>query len=451
MNGVPSILLAFAVGAPGALFALLALAWMLGADLRENLIARLTRITYTLVTLALLALDLTMQIRGVKSFHVRLGDWFAAGEYRFPLDLLADHLSLPLMTLAALLTGLVAAFSARYMHREHGYLYFFLLLQLFGFGSLLLFSAGSFDLIVAGWEFVGITSVLLIAFFHQRPEPVRSGLRVFAVYRITDIGLLMGVVVLHHAAGTASMSLFQGTWPAQTASLSGASAAAVAWLFLLAAAGKAAQFPFSGWLPRAMEGPTPSSAIFYGAISVHAGAYLLLRAQPLLAESAWVSAATIAIGLLSAVFGTLIGRACTDAKTSLAYASVTQLGIIFVEIGLGFSYLAVWHICGHAIVRTLQFLRAPSALHEFHQMHAAAGGHLKPVGVVHEALIPERVRAWMYRAALDRGHMDTILDRFLVNPVLWLSHALNPGAALAWPARKRTSASTRPLMGEADV
>src|SRR6185437_92482 len=131
---------------------------------------------------------------------------------------------------------------------------FFLLLHLFAFGSLLAFAAGSFDLLIGGWELVGITSVLLNAFFDQRPAPVENGLRVFGIYRACDIGLLLGVFALHNWAGS-------GSFDAGMPRLATTQATIVCLFLLLAAAGKAAQIPFSGWLPRAMEGPTPSSAI----------------------------------------------------------------------------------------------------------------------------------------------------------------------------------------------
>jgi NADH:ubiquinone oxidoreductase subunit 5 (subunit L)/multisubunit Na+/H+ antiporter MnhA subunit len=312
------------------------------------------------------------------------------------------------------LSGLIGQFSATYLHRERGFLRFFLLLHLFSFGSLLAFAAASFDLLVAGWEIVGITSVLLIAFFQQRISPVENALRVFAVYRACDIGLLLGVFAMHHWAGTAS---FAGGLPALTATQT----ATVCLLLLWAAAGKAAQVPFSGWLPRAMEGPTPSSAVFYGAISIHAGAYLLLRVQPLLAQSVLASSLVILIGVLTAVHGTIVGRASADAKTSLAYASLTQVGVIFVEIGMGWKWIAVVHILGHATVRTLQFLRAPSMLHDYHAMHSAVGGQLTASSIHLEEMFPEQVQLWFYRWALDRGHLDTILDRFVIQPLLELS------------------------------
>jgi NAD(P)H-quinone oxidoreductase subunit 5 len=330
------------------------------------------------------------------------------------------------------LSGLIGQFSATYLHRDGGFLRFFLLLHLFAFGSLLAFAAGSFDLLVAGWELVGITSVLLIAFFQQRSAPVENGLRVFAVYRACDLGLLLGVFAMHHWAGTAS---FDHGLP----QLSGSRALIVALLLLLAAAGKGAQAPFSGWLPRAMEGPTPSSAIFYGAISIHAGAYLLLRAQPFLAQSALASALVIAIGLMTAIHGTIVGRACADAKTSLAHASLTQVGVVFVEIGMGWKWIAVAHILGHATVRTLQFLRAPSMLHDYHEMHSAIGGEIAAAGAHLEDAFPPRVQLWLYRWALDRGHLDTLLDRFVIDPLTRLSgyfEALD-SFGLSKPARRR--------------
>jgi NADH:ubiquinone oxidoreductase subunit 5 (subunit L)/multisubunit Na+/H+ antiporter MnhA subunit len=406
--------LALVVLLPGAIFVVLALLWLMGWVPRERVISRLTHLTFSLIVLALTAMIWHLSASGASSIVITFGNWFAVHDYHFPLALLADRLSLPFLLLTAALSGLIGKFSATYLHRERGFLRFFLLLQLFAFGSLLAFAAGSLDLMAAGWEIVGITSVLLIAFFQQRPAPVENGLRVFAIYRACDIGLLVGVFALHHWAGTAS---FTNGFP----SLHETQSAMIGLLLLFAAAGKAAQIPFSGWLPRAMEGPTPSSAIFYGAISIHAGAYLLLRVQPLLAQSMLGSSAVVVIGVLTAIQGSIVGRASADAKTSLAYASLTQVGLIFVEIGLGWRRLAVVHILGHATVRTLQFLRAPSMLHDYHKMHAAIGGELTPAGRHLAKLFPERFQLWLYRWAMDRACLDTILDRFIVDPLMRLS------------------------------
>jgi NAD(P)H-quinone oxidoreductase subunit 5 len=353
-------------------------------------------------------------VHGIGTVAVTFGDWLSVGNYRFPLVIMVDRLSVPFIAMTVVLSGLIGQFSVTYLHRERGFLRFFALLHLFTFGSLLAFSAGSFDLLVGGWEIVGITSVLLVAFFQQRPAPVENGLRIFAIYRTCDIGLLVAVFAMHHWAGTAS---FNGGLPP----LASYQSTTVCLLLLFAAAGKASQVPFSGWLPRAMEGPTPSSAIFYGAISINAGAYLLLRVQPMLGASHVASALVIATGLATAIHGTMAGRASADAKTSLAYASLTQVGVIFVEIGIGWKWLALAHVLGHAMVRTLQFLRAPSMLHDYHNMHSAVGGEVSRTGQHLEGLLPERLQLWLYRWSFDRGHLDTILDGFAIEPLMRLS------------------------------
>jgi len=411
------VILVAVVFAPGAVFALLSLSWLLGWVPGERAISVITGGTFSLCALGLAALLWRLGSSGSTAVVVTFGNWFAVQDYRFPLVLMADRLSLPFLAMTVVLSGLIGQFSSTYLHREPGFFRFFVLLHLFAFGSLLAFAAGSFDLLAGGWEIVGITSVLLIGFFQLRPAPVENGLRVFAVYRATDIGLLVSVFAMHHWTGTAMFT----TGPPL---LTGKQALIVCLLLLLAASGKAAQVPFSGWLPRAMEGPTPSSAIFYGAISIHAGAYLLLRIQPLLAQSVLASAVVILIGAATAIHGTIVGRVTSDAKTSLAYASLTQVGVMFVEIGIGWTSVAVVHILGHAMVRTMQFLRAPSMLHDDHQIHSAIGGVPERAETQFEDLLPETLRLWLYRWAFDRGHLDTILDRWLVQPLVYVSRLL---------------------------
>ena len=405
--------LLFVVAMPGIVFAVFGLLWLMAWVPEERAVSRITGTVFSASALALVPILWGIAASGAGSVTLTFGNWFAVHDYRFPVVLMADRLSLPFLCMTVVLSGLIGQFSATYLHRESGFFRFFLLLHLFAFGSLLAFSAGSFDLLVAGWEIVGITSVLLIAFFQLRTAPVDNALRVFGLYRACDIGLVAAVFAMHDWAGSAS---FSGGLP----QLTGYRATTVCLLLLLAAACKAAQVPFSGWLPRAMEGPTPSSAIFYGAISIHAGAYLLLRVQPLLAQSHLASSLVILVGVATAIYGTLSGRASADAKTSLAFASLTQVGVVFVEIGMGWTWVAVFHILGHAVVRTLQFLRAPSMLHDYHQMHSAIG-ETAPAGKGLEDLLPERLHLWLYRWALDRGHLDTILDRFVIRPLMRLS------------------------------
>ncbi|MBI2788552.1 MAG: NADH/ubiquinone/plastoquinone (complex I) [Elusimicrobia bacterium] len=379
------LLLALPVVLPGALFAAFGACWLLDARPSEKSAGRLTTACWGVVMLAVGALAARAASGAGGAPRAEYGDWLTAGGQHFTIALRADVLSLVMLSLSAVLIWIVAVFSRRYMHRDPGFHRFFTLLNLFGAGTMLLFAAESFELLAVGWEFVGAASVLLVAFYQEREAPARGALRVLAAYRLGDIGLFAGAALLHHHHGAPS----------------GTAATAVGGLFLLAAMAKSAQAPFSGWLPRAMEGPTPSSAIFYGALSVHAGAYLLLRARPILDASARVPEAIIAVGALTALQGALVGRTCPDAKTSLAYATVTQLGLIFVEIGLGFDRLALWHIAGHAVLRTAQFLAAPSLLHDHHLLHSAAGGHLPAAGAPFARLIPRPLQDWLYGFALD--------------------------------------------------
>ena len=413
------LLLTCLVALPGLAFAALSLVWLLGWTPPETFIARLTAVVYACATGAAAWLGWTISAEGLAAVRTPMAYWFSAGEYHFEWELAADGLSWPLMLLTCVLVGLVGVFSIRYVHRDRGYFRFFTLLHLFAFGALLVLSAGTFDMLLGGWELVGISSVLLIAFFDERREPVRNAVRVFAFYRLADLGLLLGIFFLHTLAHTTEAAkLFGGD---HAAGMDQGSATLIGLLLLIGAAGKSAQAPFSGWLPRAMEGPTPSSAIFYGAISVHLGAYLLLRAEGIYRAAPWASAAIVLVGGVTALLATLVHRASTDAKTSLAYAGMAQLGIVFVEIGLGYPRLALAHIMGHAVVRTLQFLRAPSMLHDYHRVHAAAGGDLGKTGAHFERVLPEGVRLWLYRAAVERGYYDGLLDRLVISPVLALA------------------------------
>lgn len=172
-----------------------------------------------------------------------------------------------------------------------------------------------------------------------------------------------------------------------------------------------------------MEGPTPSSAVFYGALSVHLGAYLLLRISPLLDTSLPLSLAVMAIGLVTAGFASFAGRVQTDIKSALSFASLTQVGLIVAEIGLGYfwqplRYVALVHILGHACFRTLQFIRAPSLLYDYGTLENALGGRLLRVADGRKSWLPETTRTWLYRLALEKGYLDSWLAALVVDPFL---------------------------------
>lgn len=392
---------------------------------------------------------LSLLLRHQDVLVLNVGPWFSAGAYTFEISFLIDRLSVTMMVLASAITLLIGRFSVNYLHREPGFSRFFLLLALFATGMLLLVTAGSADLLFVGWELVGLTSALLIAFFQERTTPVRSGLRAFTIYRLCDMGLLVGAVLLHHWLGTAGWAEALGTkpWPGPVVVAASVPVTVLGLCLVLAAMGKSAQLPFSSWLPRAMEGPTPSSALFYGALSVHAGVYLLLRAAPILAASPVVSIALVGVGLVTAVHATLAWRVQTDVKSALAYSVLTQVGLMFAEVGLGLYRLALVHMVAHACLRCMQLLRAPSALREVQARRVALRAAQAPsVAVVHRAL-PEGLVRRLYRLALERFALEVLHESWAMRPLLrvgqWIDKAERywVGTLSGWspkPSRRST-------------
>lgn len=396
-------------------------AWF-GFRWRELHVSRVVGSAFVLTMFAAGTALLGVVLRNGTAERFSLGTWFHIGHYEFEWTLLGDELSLSLALFAAMLVGLIGAFSRRYLHREPGFTRFYLLLAVLGAGVQIVVLAGNLDLVFFGWELVGLASALLIAFFHERPKPVEHGLRAFFTYRVCDVGLLAAVVWLHHEAG--SVDFVPGTPWSGVPDLE-SSAVLVGLLLLWASMGKSAQAPLGGWLPRAMEGPTPSSAIFYGAISIHMGPYLLLRAAPLLDREPIVQWAVIGVGALTAIHGSMVGRVQTDIKSVLAYGSMTQVGLIFVEIGAGLRWIALIHIVGHATIRSLEILRSPSLLHDHHDLENAVGRNVPRAGIHLESLFPAPLRRWLYVFSLERFCFDALLVDYVVRPFQWFGRKLD--------------------------
>ena len=427
------------VASPAAAAVVLGTILLLGCKPSEPLTHRILQAGVLAGLIAAVGIFIGMQITGVYEVEVDLGEWVhidgpnsgdsnsglgisgkrRTGDYDFHVKLLFDRLSVPFCALSFVLCATIGAFAERYIHRERGYHRFFMLYAIFTLGMIVAAVAGTVETLFAGWELVGLSSVLLIGFYNERPAPVRNGFRVWVIYRTSDAALLLAAILTHRLTehGDFHALLGEGVWPNEVVtSISPLNATIIGGLLLIAAAGKSALLPFCGWLPRAMEGPTPSSAVFYGALSVHLGAFLLLRMSPLFEHSLPLAIAAVILGSATAVYGFLVGRVQTDIKSALSFASLTQVGIIVAEIGLGFRYLALVHLLGHACLRTLQFVRAPSLLLEYKIVENAIGGKLPAVS-------GGGASAWqlrLYRFALERGYLDALLDRFLAAPFLRL-------------------------------
>ena len=295
-----------------------------------------------------------------------------------------------------------------------------MLYSLFVLGMVVTALSGTIETLFAGWELVGLSSALLVAFFQERLAPARNALWIWIIYRVSDAALLLASVVLHHLHGNGDFDtlLGEGPWPDQVAAVTAGPALLVGLLLVVAAAGKSALIPFCGWLPRAMEGPTPSSAVFYGALSVHLGAFLLLRVSPLLDASFILCSVIVVLGLATAIFAYLFGSVQTDIKSALSFASLSQVGMIVAEIGLGFRYLALVHLIGHACLRTLQFVRAPSLLQDYRTIEDAIGRPLPHAATVWDRLSKGRDVGWLYKLALERGYLDRALMQYVVTPFI---------------------------------
>lgn len=417
---------------PACLVALLGVTSIVDRRLSERAVARAVSATAIVGCFAIVGVFTLMVLGETRHVVIGLGDWATIDDgdhghhYHFSVKFVFDRLSVPFVALTFVLCGTIGAFAYRYMHREPGFNRFFSLYSLFLLGMVVAALAGTIETLFLGWELVGLSSALLIGFFHDRPAPVRNALRVWIVYRVSDAALLLAAVVLHHMSGEGDLDRLTGysalpgassldlpSWPSGICELSSTQALVVGGLLVIAAAGKSGLFPFSGWLPRAMEGPTPSSAVFYGAMSVHLGAYLLLRIEPLLEASPVLSTSVVVLGLLTAGLSALFGRAQTDIKSLLSFASLTQVGLIVAEIGMGWRYIPLVHLLGHASLRTLQFVRAPSVLRDHQGFVDAFGGRMPQLGQAKSTF-----RGWLYRFAMERGYLDAILADYLVRPIV---------------------------------
>ncbi len=287
------------------------------------------------------------------------------------LDFYFDKTTAVFAWVGSLLMILVGIFSRYYLHREAGYKRFFSTLSLFFLGYCLVVFSGNFETLFMGWELIGISSFLLISFYRDRFLPVKNAFKVLSVYRLSDICLILAMWMSHQLwhenitfmqlNDTASVDAHLATHQWYGYLLAG--------LLVLAAAIKSAQVPFSSWLPRAMEGPTTSSAIFYASLSVHLGIFILLRTYTYWEGLFLIRVLIISIGVFTAMIATSIARVQASVKTQIAYASAAQIGLIFIEVALGWHVLALIHFAGNAFLRTYQLLVSPSVLsYRIHDM-----------------------------------------------------------------------------------
>ncbi|HEY8157460.1 MAG TPA: proton-conducting transporter membrane subunit [Methylobacter sp.] len=357
----------------------------------------------SLLALTLLGADLLGKNAGFYS----VGHWLNSDTLDIQINFITGGFSVWLAALFSILLAIVIHFSVNYMHREAGYHRFFFILSLFSSAILLLVLSGNAVGTFIGWEVAGLCSYLLIAYAYDRPVASANATRVFITNRIGDAAFLLGAGLSYAWLGSVNWSNIN----AATAQFSPGEATAIALCFAVAAFAKSAQLPFTPWLARAMEGPTPSSAVFYGAVMVHAGVYLVILLRPIFEHAPLAMAVVAMVGMMTAVYSFVVGLTQTDVKSSLIFATSGQLGLMFLECGLGFWQLAGWHLCAHAVVRGYQLLTAPSLMHNVRGLDVPTS--------------PRSIPTWIYVASLQRFWLDQITDWALIKPVRGLAHDLS--------------------------
>ncbi|MEQ1545336.1 proton-conducting transporter membrane subunit [Methyloglobulus sp.] len=365
-------------------------------------------------------------------------EWFtlyAADDYKFPILLYFDRISAVYLGCVWAIFSIIVKYCLVYLHRESGYKRFFLTIFSFVFGLNLVILSGSIDILFAGWEIVGMSSFLLIAFYRHRVQPVRNSLRAYTVYRFCDIGLLLGSWMSHllfhesqHFSQLANLFNHASFPPAGYGSL-----LLLSTLIIIGASGKSAQFPFCFWLPRAMEGPTPSSAIFYGALSVHLGVFLLLRTDPIWSYHYLTRFLVFMIGLLTVVIASVSEKTQSNIKGQIAYASITQVGFMFIELSLGLDTLVLVHFLGNAFLRCYQLLVSPSIVAHLLRLEGSADTDFYinskakfsflPVSI--RNTLPEVLQNTLYVFSLQEGNLELVIRALVWEPLKRMGVAIN--------------------------
>ncbi|NGZ05814.1 MAG: hypothetical protein G8237_05600 [Magnetococcales bacterium] len=353
--------------------------------------------------LGIVTLDLWSIWQGLPGHRI-WQTWWESGGTRITISWLLDLPALVMTTLVALGCLTAGRFGINYMHREPGFHRFFATLCLFASGMFWIALAGNALLTFVGWELAGVASFLLISYARERTTAAENATRALMTNRFGDAGMLFSLAMTLAAVGSVEWPrILNADFPP------GAPPIPIILLgFLVAALAKSAQIPFFAWIARALEGPTPSSALFYGSLLAHAGVFLVIRLEPLLWHSPMWMTLLMLLGLTTAILAPAIGRVQSDVKSALIFSTQAQIGWMFFACGAGLFDLALVHMTMHASWRFYQFLLAPSYLQQ--------GG-----------MTARQVPGWLarsrslYHFALQRGWFDNLTDALITRPTLALA------------------------------
>lgn len=370
----------------------------------------------------ILSIGIFFQLKGQaeKSVTIDLFSWITAGKLSIPFSFLVDPLSSLFLLIITGIGFLIHVYSAGYMHDDEGFSRFFAYLNLFIFFMLLLVLGSNYLIMFVGWEGVGLCSYLLIGFWFKNTAYNNAAKKAFIMNRIGDLGFLLGIVLIYITFG--SISYNDVFTQASLMSTSGTTVTVITLLLFVGAMGKSAQLPLYTWLPDAMAGPTPVSALIHAATMVTAGIYMIARSN-ILYTLAPVSMEVVAIvGGCTLLFAATIGLAQNDIKKVLAYSTVSQLGYMFLALGVGAYTGAVFHVMTHAFFKALLFLGAGSVIHAMsgEQDIRKMGGLKKHIPITHLTFLLGTLAIIGFPGFSGFFSKDEILaNAYEHNPVLW--------------------------------
>ena len=297
-----------------------------------------------------------------RACDITLWQWIAAGKFNVEIGFRIDALSTIMLLVVTGVGALIHVYSNGYMQHDPDCARFFTYLNLFIVGMLLLVLANNYLLLYLGWEAVGLCSYLLIGFWYQKKSAADAGKKAFIVNRVGDLGFALGIMLIFVTFGTLDFAEVSAAAPTVLPA-GGAVATAITLLLFMGATGKSAQLPLYIWLPDAMEGPTPVSALIHAATMVTAGVYMVARTHVLYALAPFSSAVVATVGALTAFYAATIALVQTDIKRVLAYSTISQLGYMFMAVGVGAYAAGIFHLTTHAFFKALLFLGAGAVIH----------------------------------------------------------------------------------------
>jgi NADH-quinone oxidoreductase subunit L len=316
---------------------------------------------------------------------ITLYTWIPAGDFQVDLGLYVDQLTACLLIVVTTIGMLVHLYSVGYMAHDPGRWRFFAYLNLFMLSMLLLVLGDSWLTVFAAWELVGLSSYLLIGFWYTRWSAALAAKKAFIVNRVGDVGFALGIMLIWVSTGTLNIRESFDL----IAKLDSTTIAAIALLVFCGAVGKSAQFPLHVWLPDAMEGPTPVSALIHAATMVNAGVYLVARANPIFALAPGVMVVVASIGIFTAILAASIAFTQRDIKRVLAYSTLSQLGYMFAALGVGAFVAAIFHLMAHGFFKGLLFLGSGSVIHAVHEEQDMnnMGGLWRKIPITHWTML----------------------------------------------------------------